>query len=130
MNILNDVNAFLLTKITPYSTIYLDSFPADAVEELMARNDPNTAMEKQYIDGAYGGHFQFSYYAKSFSSETARLQLEAIQAALNFAEMTEITGGVAIRLEAATTPAFVSKSEAGEVIFVSSFRLEYHVEGR
>ena len=129
MNILNEVNAYLLQKITPYSTIYLDVFPNDSVEELMARNDPSQAAETRYMDGSRIGVFQFSYYAKSSSSETARLQLEAIIAALDFKELSTISNGTAIKLEAATTPAFVSKSEAGEVIFVTSLRLEYHTGG-
>ena len=129
MNILNEVNAYLLQKITPYSTIYLDVFPNDSVEELMARNDPSQAAETRYMDGSRIGVFQFSYYAKSSSSETARLQLEAIISALDFKELSTISNGTAIKLEAATTPAFVSKSEAGEVIFVTSLRLEYHTGG-
>ena len=129
MNILNEVNAYLLQKITPYSTIYLDVFPNDSIEELMARNDPSQAAETRYMDGSRIGIFQFSYYAKSKDSETARIQLEAIIAALDFKELSTISDGTAIKLEAATTPAFVSKSEAGEVIFVTSLRLEYHVGG-
>lgn len=129
MNILNEVNAYLLTKITPYSTIYLDVFPNDSVEELMARNDPGQAAETRYLDGSRIGTFNFSYYAKSANSETARIQLEAIISALDFKELSTISNGTAIKLEAATTPAFVSKSEAGEVIFVTSLRLEYHVGG-
>ena len=129
MNILNEINAYLLQKITPYSTIYLDVFPNDSVEELMARNDPSQAAETRYMDGSRIGIFQFSYYAKSSSSETARLQLEAIISALDFKELSTISNGTAIKLEAATTPAFVSKSEAGEVIFVTSLRLEYHTGG-
>jgi hypothetical protein len=129
MNILNEVNAYLLQKITPYSTIYLDVFPNDSVEELMARNDPSQAAETRYMDGSRIGTFNFSYYAKSANSETARLQLEAIISALDFKELSTISNGTAIKLEAATTPAFVSKSEAGEVIFVTSLRLEYHVGG-
>lgn len=129
MNILNEVNAYLLRQITPCSTIYLDVFPNDSVEELMARNDPSQAAETRYMDGSRIGVFQFSYYAKSSSSETARLQLEAIISALDFKELSTISNGTAIKLEAATTPAFVSKSEAGEVIFVTSLRLEYHGGG-
>ena len=129
MNILNEINAFLLTKITPYSTIYKDVFPNDSVEELMARNDPSQAAETRYMDGSRVGTFNFSYYAKSANSETARLQLEAIISALDFKELSTISSGTAIKLEAATTPAFVSKSEAGEVIFVTSLRLEYHTGG-
>jgi len=129
MNILNEVNAYLLTKITPYSTIYLDVFPNDSVEELMARNDPSQAAETRYLDGSRIGTFNFSYYAKSANSETARIQLDAIISALDFKELSTISNGTAIKLEAATTPAFVSKSEAGEVIFVTSLRLEYHVGG-
>ena len=129
MNILNEVNAYLLQKITPYSTIYLDVFPNDSVEELMARNDPSQAAETRYMDGSRIGIFQFSYYAKSANSETARLQLESIISALDFKELSTISNGTAIKLEAATTPAFVSKSEAGEVIFVTSLRLEYHTGG-
>ncbi len=129
MNILNEVNTYLLTKITPYSTIYLDVFPNDNVEELMARNDPSPAVETRYMDGTRAGMFNFSYYAKSANSETARIQLDAIISALDFADMTAITGATRIKMEAATTPAFVSKSEAGEVIFTTSLRLEYHVGG-
>jgi hypothetical protein len=129
MNILNEVNAFLLARLTPYSTIYKDVFPNDSIEELMSRNDPGQAAETRYMDGSRVGTFNFSYYAKSANSETARIQLEAIVAALDFKELTVISGGTAIRLEAATTPAFVSKSEAGEVIFVTSLRLEYHTGG-
>ena len=129
MNILNEVNAYLLQKITPYSTIYLDVFPNDSIEELMSRNDPSQAAETRYMEGSRIGIFQFSYYAKSSSSETARLQLESIISALDFKELSTISNGTAIKLEAATTPAFVSKSEAGEVIFVTSLRLEYHTGG-
>jgi hypothetical protein len=126
MNIISEVNAYLLTKLTPYSTIYLDVFPGDSVEEIMCRNDPSTAAESRYLDGSRIGAFNFSYYAKSKTSETARLQLDAIVTALDMPDFTVISGGTEIKCEAVTTPAFVSKSEAGEVIFVSSFRLEYH----
>jgi len=130
MNIINEVNAYLLTKLTPYSTIYLDVFPNDIAnngEEIMCRNDPSQASESRYLDGSRIGQFNFSYYAKSANSETARAQLDAIVSALDMPDFTFISGGTEIKCEAVTTPAYVSKSEAGEVIFVSSFRLEYHV---
>ena len=129
MNLLNDINAFLLTKLTPYAPIGLEVFPGDSSEEIMARNDPNRATETRYLDGSRVGRFSFSYYAKSVNSETARLQLEAIIAALDFAELTPINGAASIKLEAATTPAFVTKTDAGEVVFVSSLALEYHTGG-
>ena len=127
MNIIQEVNAYLLTKITPYSTIYEEAFPSDAGEEIMSRNDPSQAAGTRYMDASRIGIAQFSYYAKSMVPDTARLQLEAIITALDFEELTPITGGTAIRLEVATTPAFVEKRESGVFIFVSSFRLEYHV---
>lgn len=129
MNILNEVNAFLLTKLTPFAPISLDVFPGDARDEIMARNDPSQAVEHRYMDGSRVGIFSFSYYAKSLNSETARQQLDAIVAALDFADMTAISGGTKIKMEAATTPAFVTKSEAGEVIFTVGLKLEYHVGG-
>jgi hypothetical protein len=129
MNMLNEVNAYLIKKVTPYAAISFDVFPGDSSEELMARNDPSQAADTRYMDGSRIGSFLFSYYAKSLNSETARIQLDAFVVALDFKNLTVIAGGIAIRLEAATTPAFVSRTEKGEVIFVVSLRLEYHTGG-
>jgi hypothetical protein len=129
MNIINEANAFLARTISLYADISLDVFLGEKSEELMARNDPSRAVEARYLDGSRVGTFNFSYYAKSMDSEKARQQLDAIVSALDFKSFASISGVTKLRMEAATTPAFVTKTEAGEVVFVASLQIEYHTGG-
>lgn len=124
MTILQEINAYLLTKITPYSEIQLDAFTG-ASDEVMVRNDPSQAVERRYMDGSRSGQFQFSYYAKSMVQETARQQLDAIVDALNLPSFTDISGTLSAQITVVTSPAFVSKSENLESIYTAGFRLDY-----
>lgn len=125
MTILQEVNAYLLTKITLYASVSYDAFLGDGKEEIIIRGDPSQAAETRYLDGSRAGVQSFSYYAKSLSTEVARQQLDAIIEVLDIPAMVEITGGLSVKIEVVTSTVFVSKSESGEYIYTAGFRLDY-----
>jgi hypothetical protein len=127
MDIIASINAYLLTKLTPYSTIFQDAFPYVGTEEIICRRDPSPAVETRYLDGSRQGAFNFSYYAKSTDMQKAFNQLGAIITALDLPGMTPITGVLMVKIEPATTPVFVNKTENLEFIYTAAFRLEYFV---
>jgi hypothetical protein len=131
IDIINEITAYLLTKITPYSMIYLNAFLGASTDEIIIRTEPSSAVEQRHLDGSRMGSFNFSFYSKSVDTDEASgqikasNQLEEIVRALDLAEMAEITDGLCVSIKAVTLPVFISKSEAGEYIFSASFRLEY-----
>lgn len=124
VNLIHDVNTFLLTKITPYATIIQGAFLNSGSEEIMCRQEPSNAVETRYLDGTRTGGLSFSYYAKSTSQVTARTQLDSIVNALDLAKFN-LTDGYFVKIEAVTLPNFVTKTQSGEYIYTASFKLEY-----
>jgi hypothetical protein len=125
VNIISEVNKYLAKKLTPYATIFQNTFQYQGSEEIICRQDPSDAVETRYLDGKRSGIVNFSYYAKSIDQRKAREQLDNIINSLDLANMTEITGGLYVSIEAVTLPSFISKTETGEYIFSTSFRLNY-----
>lgn len=125
MTILQEVIAYLLTKLTPYATIQLDVFPGDSHEEIIIRAEPSQAVETRYMDGSRSGPYQFAFYAKSLSTETPPQQLDAIVDALDLPGMEQISQATLAKIEVVTSPALVSKTENGEYIYTAGFRLDY-----
>jgi hypothetical protein len=127
MDIIADVTAYLLTKLTPYSTIFQDVFPGVGTEEIICRRDPANAVDNRYMDGSRAGSFNFSYYAKSTDMQKALAQLGDIITALDLPGETNITEVTRVKIEPVSTPSFVSKTEKLEYIYTAAFRLEYFV---
>lgn len=125
MTILQEVNAYLLTKLTPYATVQLDVFPGNSHEEIIIRTQPSQAVETRYMDGSRAGQFQFSYYAKSENTETPRQQLDAIIDALDLPGMEQISEATLAKIEVVSSTVLVSKTENGEYIYSAGFRLDY-----
>lgn len=125
INIISEINKYLTSKITPYSTIYQNAFTLQGTEEIICRQEPSEAVETRYLDGKRSGIVNFSYYAKSKDQKKAREQLDIIVNTLDLAGITEITGGLFISIEAVTLPAYVSKTDTGEHIFSISFKMNY-----
>lgn len=125
LNIINEINTYVLTKTTPYSVIYNNAFQNDSSTEICCRSDPSSANVVTYLDGSQIGEQNFAYYAKHTDQAIAKAQLETILGILNFAEMQQITDGIFIKIEAITRPVFVSMSDNKEFIFTASLRCEY-----
>lgn len=127
MDLLNEVNAFLLTKTTPYAAIKNNVFTGESSEEIICRSDPSEPVVQRYLDGSEEGEQTFSYYAKSKNQATARNQCETFRHVLDLAEMQQLTGAVFGKIEPISAPVFVSKTDAGEYEYSVSFRLEYYI---
>lgn len=125
LDIISEVNKYLLTKIAVYAPIIQNVFLNIGSEEIICRQDPSRAVETRYFDGRRAGALNFSYYTKSKDQKKARQQLDAIVNALDFSGLTTISDGLLVKIEAVALPAYVSKTEAGEHIFTASMKLEY-----
>lgn len=105
-----------------------DFFSADAGDEIMCRHDVSPKIAKRYMTGAYFAEFNFSYYSRSTDPITARQELEEIESALfidNFSDLLGLKDG---RVIVVSCPHPVSKDNAGNVIYTSSYKLEYKQE--
>ena len=123
--ILDQVNAYLLTKITPYASIYNEVFPSVTAKEIMSRTDPGEYNETRYMDRSRIGQFNFSYYCKSDDMEEARQQLSEILDALDLPILTQISDITQVKIEPVTSPAWIQKTEKNEFVYTASLRLEY-----
>jgi len=124
LNIISEVNKYLLTKITPYCAVISQNAWTGISEDIICRTDPGSS-DFLYFDGARKGILNFSYYCKSKNQVTARNQLETIIATLDLQNIEITTGLLCDSLQAVTVPVYVQKTETGEHIFTASFRLEY-----
>jgi hypothetical protein len=124
VNIISEVNTFLLKRLTPYASIIQNVFLNQGTEEIICRQEPSS-VETRYLDGKRMGIINFAYYTKSIDQKKAREQLDSSINALDFQEMTEITDGLFVKVEVVSLPHYISKTDNGEHIFTSSFRLEY-----
>lgn len=127
MDIINEVNAFLITKVTPYALIKNNVFPGESSEEIVCRSEPSSAVVERYLDGGEEGEQIFSYLCKSEDQATARNQCEAFRVALDLANVQQITGALFGKIDPITAPCFVSKSDSNEYIYSVSFRLDYNI---
>lgn len=123
-NILSKVNEFLAERQPTLPTIFQDVFPYTAIDEIMCREEPSTAVETRYLDGTRIGGFNFTYYSKADEIPTARDRLYTIIDTLDLEE-SEIDSGISITITAITSPNFIQKTEAGEYIFSAAFKLDY-----
>ena len=123
MNIIKELNDYLKTKLTPYAAIVQDAFPTN-VEAIIARHDPSTARESNYIDGSCVGEQMVSYYARSIDAKKAREQLDAIILALDMGEFS-IAGGILVTCQVQANTMFVSKSDAGVFVYMNTLKIEY-----
>lgn len=126
MDLINEVNKFLITRTTPYAPIKNNVFPGESSEEITCRSDPSDPVVNRFLDGSEEGEQLFSYLTKSKTQAIARNQLEVFRAVLDLAVMQELTGALFGKIEPTSSPVFVSKSDAGEYVYSASFRLEYY----
>jgi hypothetical protein len=125
-DILSRVNAYVLTKITPYAPIFLNGFQKLTSEEITAIQDPSQGTTKRYLDGSRTGQFNFTYYAKSTDQRKARKQIDDIISVLDFQAFTEIDNVTSVICEVINTTFFKEKSDSLEWVFIGSMRIEYH----
>lgn len=126
-NIINDINNYVNSKITPYALIRQNIFQAsdDETEEIICRTDPSSLNESTDLSGKKSGAYNFSYYAKSIDQLKAETQLNDIIRVLNLSTYKNITNILSVKIDVLTSPLFVSFTEKQEYVFTCSFRLSY-----
>ena len=124
MNIVSDVRAYVAAQIPGlYATLGMDNFGA-AVESIMVRGDPSTAVVTEYIDGSTTGVQSLSFYARSKTPATAVAALDSIRALLDQPEIT-LTAVLCIKVMPRALPALVSKEETGESVYVMTVDVSF-----
>lgn len=123
MNITADIKTWVKANVQLYGDITADNFGA-VVESLMVRGDPSSAKETTYIDGSAAGVQNLSFYARSKTPATAINALDTISNAIDMREIA-VTGALTITCKQVTSPAFVSKEDSGESIYVFTATVEY-----
>jgi len=126
IELMANINAFVNLKTGSTQNINEDFFSSDATEELICRHDASPYKQKEYMDGGAWMGFNFSYFYKGYDVITARQKIEAIAPVLELNEFTDALGITNGRLNTLTRAVPVSKSESGEIIYTSSFRLDYY----
>lgn len=105
-----------------------DFFSADSGDEIMCRHDVSPKVARRYMTGSYWAEFNFSFYSRASDPITARQVLEEIEAALFIDNFIDLLGMKNGRVIVVSCPHPVSKDEAGNVIYTSSYKLEYFQE--
>ena len=124
MNIVSDIRAYVAAQIPGlYATLGMDNFGA-AVESIMVRGDPSTAVVTEYIDGSTTGTQSLSFYARSKNPVTAISALDSIRSLLDQPEIT-LTSVLCIRVMPRALTALVSKEETGESIYVMTVDVDF-----
>ena len=124
-SLISDVKTFI-AEFESYATVKIDMLSGDS-ESICVRQDPSTLVTQRMMDGSRTGELIFAIYCKSLNPQTAIEQLEFYISMLDLNWMT-LTSKTQIKLEPATSPQLVSKSEQNEYIYVSDFKLEYTQE--
>ena len=127
MDLLAEINTFAITRLpsAPYAVPVQGVFPGVTSEEIAYHSDPSQAVVSRYLDKSEEGEQLLSYLFKSKTQATARNQADKFRAALDLAEMQQLTGALFGKIEPVSNPVFVSKSDANEWVYSVSFRLEY-----
>lgn len=129
IELMANINAFVNERTGhPERNINEDFFASDTEEEVICRHDPSPLVTKQYLTGGFWAQFNFSFYAQSMSTITARQTLEAIEAVLHMDNFTELLGLNEGRLVEIARAAPVSRKDSGAVIYASSYQLVYFQE--
>ena len=124
LNIISEVNNYLNSKITLYSTVIQNVFMNQSSEEIICREEPSE-ITSYYYNNSYDTNINFAYYIKSNDMKKARDQAFEILDILAVADMNSITGGKFVSLRAITPPSFLEKTQSGEFIFTLRFVLNY-----
>lgn len=127
LNIINEVNVFLASRIDLYATIYQNAWQEESTEQIISRMEPSQAGESRYMDGSRTDNINIAYYAKSANQKKASDQLDDIIEALDLETSIEITEGLYIMTLGQSLPFYVSQDESGNYIFTCSVRLQYHI---
>jgi hypothetical protein len=123
VNIISEVNKYVTAKTTGLPSIVQNAFTYQTADELMCRTEPSSVGQRM-LDGSYTGELQFAYYSKSKNMQTAENRLQLVANTLDHAEIV-IDDRLFINVELVSLPSYVQKTETGEHIFTSSYRLEY-----
>lgn len=125
MNITSDVKTWIMAQLTTqlYATMTTDNF-GKAVEALMIRGDPSSAVVTEFVDGSSTGSQQVTFYARSANPATAKNALDLIYKKFNQPEIT-LTDVLCIRVNPVSLPAFVSKEDSGESIYSMTVNVEF-----
>lgn len=123
MNLLFELTALLKKRTTLYANVFMDVWPA-TVEAIIYRYDPSRAKVVSYIDGSSTTEQNVSYYCRSKTAETARLQCDTIGTALDLCQF-EISQGRFISCLENTETAFVGTTDTGAFIYVKTLKIEY-----
>lgn len=130
LHLVSELNKYLLTKVAVYAKPIMIDFFSGANEEIMARHDPSTAVEKRFFDGSRDGSLNVSYYTKSKDALKARDQLTAIIQALDIPDEVAVTDALTIKVEPVTTPQPVGKTDTGAFTYTASVKLDYSIGGK
>ena len=127
----------IIDKLTDYIESHaevtitdVDSFYQEDSERVMLRQDPNTAVETRYYDKSRVGAFAYDIFSKSMNAETAVANLFKIEDILDLPSGLALDSGFeVVKNEILQSAHFVSKTDKHEKIYVSSFMLDYYMEG-
>lgn len=127
INIANDLKQYIESKLTLYSTIYLDSF-AMASESIMIRTLPSNATEDGYFDGSVSGVADIAIYARSKNPETAISALYEISGLIDNKKLS-LTDLLFVNMTIVTLPSLITKIDTGESVYNFSVRVDYYSGG-
>ena len=124
--IVKDVLAYINSKTTSYSTIFVDVLEEGeslAIRQLGSDNNVN-----RYMDGTRVGNFDFAMFAKSADQEKAIEQLEAYEPILDLPENFQLTDQCSVKIEPNSDIRFVGENENGTTMYSNTFQVEYTIE--
>lgn len=127
----------IINKLTEYIESHasvtitdVDSFYQEDAERVMLRQDPSTANETRYFDKSRVGSFAYDIFSKSLNAETAVAELLKIESVLDLPNGFSLEAGIeVVKNELLQSAHFVTKTDKHEKIYVSSFLLDYYMEG-
>jgi len=129
IEIMANINTYIISKVSAVeSNINEDFFASDTDEETICRHDPGPFYMRRYMTGGGICGFNFSFYTQSAAVKTARQTQESILEALEIDSFVSFLGLDSGQLIITARPTPVSRSDAGIVIYTSSYRLEYKQE--
>jgi hypothetical protein len=122
-NIIADVKNWIVANITLYGKMTVSNY-GTATESLMIKGDPSSVRETSYMDGGCIGTQNASIYARSMSDATAIAALDIISDEIEYKDI-ELNELETVKIEVMTSPQFVSKTEAGAVVYTIALKIEY-----
>lgn len=124
--IVKDVLAYINSKTTSYSTIFVDVL--EEGESIAIRQLGSDNNVTRYMDGTRVGQFDFAMFANSASQEKAIEQLEVYESILDIPGNLQLTDQCSIKVEPNSDIRFVGENEDSTTTYSNTFKLEYTIE--